>query len=668
MHQIPLRLAISLPLSAAALGGGLISTCAAQANVAPQENGGPTGKPEPNPKYEGLPTFLLEVPGGTVDMGLTAIELFEAACQTAFPPRPEMAVKTSEKAVTTAMRRTASALGPKKVEVDTFLLSKWPVKASEYEVFVALSRAEGTELKPVRPPFGWWRFGRKDDYNARLAEINQMFPKNRYGPLLYWEAKGHELPYKLEDERGDSIVDHPVGHISYSEANRFAAWLGMRLPSEEEWTRAARADGSHLWPWGAGDPEKDKFLGRPSLEAMQLFDSRDKRSKPAGTVKTAIGPYGHVDMFGSIWQLVAGTGYSPINGADAFAAEWKTLQKDKRTRDLLKAPPAWKDIKVLSKGGSYLSAEDPIQLLIDQRAPLLMDDVLESVGFRLAKSLRPGYDTLYSLLRGVYNKNRFLPDQEIVLDDQVGTERYELTESGFPKAYQTVSFARSNWLSKGKRGDLKKIMESSYRNPLLLGTLVTTEKVEGLQSEDQIFSVFYRTDGQPRELSDAMKRGYREVQAELKAAAKRKKAGVEEKDDEKEDDKKKKAKKDDWREILKRYGLTPKDLEPPEAKNGVDFVRIDGVVVKTDRAAYMLQDNEGKIVVSIPAPNARPVAAKAFDATLRFEGNGDGMAVAKFEFGVPFVDADEKRVVHFHMHLPLVCGAPTPEKPWRLPN
>ncbi|MCA8974818.1 MAG: SUMF1/EgtB/PvdO family nonheme iron enzyme [Planctomycetes bacterium] len=570
------------------------------------------------------------------------------------------------------MRRTASALGPVEIDLPEFLLGKWPVKNSEYELFVARSRDPENGMRAVRPPFLWWKLGAKKDYEERLPEINQRFPGNENGPLEYWKQEGAKLPYQLIDEKGNSTADHPVGGVTYIDANEFAASIGMRLPLEAEWTRAARGNSSNLWPWGnpqGGKDVKDVFVGNANMEVMRLFAQQDRHPKPVGTVEAASGPFGHLDMFGSIWQLVTGSGNQPINGADEFAAQWRLLQRDKAGA-LLKAPPRW-DQRVVAKGGSFMSAEDPIQLLIDQRAPMYPDDVLEALGFRLAKSLRPGYDTLFSRLRGVYNRARFLPEQDIDLTGQVGAERYDLAENGFPTEYHTVSFAPANWLSLEKRTDLKKLSEASHRSPLVLGTLVTTEKIVGCDVKGTAFTLLWRADGMPQELTEAIKRGYKEVQARLKAEERAAKSGKPKKEEEEEkssDDKKDdKKKKDNWGDVLRRYGLTAKDLEPKDADK-LDYIRIDETVVKTDRAAFLLHDNNGKIVASIPATNVAPKAGRQFATELEFTAGDDGKAVARFHIGVPMSMSSDKKVLDLQFHLPLDCPAPTDEKPWRLPE
>jgi formylglycine-generating enzyme required for sulfatase activity len=613
---------------------------------------------------KGLPAFLHLVPAGQVDVGITAAAMVEAACQTVNSTRPELAAKSPDK-VQKAMRNSASALGRKKVHVETFLLGRWPVKCVEYEVFVAQMLANKT---PVRPPFGWWRYGKAEDYNKHLADIRAQFPKDENGPVLYWERHGHTLPYALLDERGKSVADHPVNFVSYRDANTFAGWLGMRLPTEAEWVRAARGDGTNRWPWGR-QADTDKFTEQ-ALKDLRLLNSKDQVLKVCGSVPAQTGPFGHTDMFGQVWQLVSGLGYGPVNGTATFEAEWKALQRDK-VGALMQAPPTWKDDKVIAKGGSYLSGGDPIQLLLDARAPMQTVDVLESVGFRLAKTLRSGYDMLYSLLRGAYNRQPFATDQDIDLSAQIGAERYELNPAGFPSAYHAVTFAPVNWLTQDKALDLTKLLERSHTTPLLIGTLATTEKLlEPLAAAGQ-YSVLYRKEGMPKDLVDAIKQGHKELAAAKKAKGKDGDKPAEEKKDDKADEKKADDKKDDkpqkqtWRDVLARFGLTEQDVEPKEAANGLDFVRIDGITVKTDRAAYLLFGNEGKVVACIPATNHALQNGAPFGSELALEGSTKGKTIVKLKIGVPVQAHLPKRIGEVHLQVTLDCTPPTAELPWR---
>lgn len=680
-----LRYAPRAPIS---IGLIIAGACAQSATTLPSQSGGNAAAPVPAVAKAppGLPEFLLPVPAGPVEMGMTADALLHSAAQVVNPIKPEPArvAETAKEPYLTAMRRTASALGRRKIDVPEFLLARWPVKCIEYEAYLQARRAQGAKL---RPPYHWWRYGREDHYLSVLTQIGQQFPKDKMGPLLYWERHGVDLPYALKDAQGAVINDMPVTYVDYREANDFAAWYGMRLPTEAEFTRAARGNGTNVWPWGK-TPETDVYT-EESLKQLRLFNTPDRALKAVGSAPGATGPFGHLDMFGQVWQLVSGMGYKPINGADPFAAEWKVLQKDK-VGALLQSPPLWRDDRVLGKGGCYLSGGEPIQLLVDARANVQTIEVLEGMGFRLAKSMKPGYDTLYSLLRGVYNRAPFAMEQDIDLTQQIGAERYELGPTGFPSAYYAVSFAPVDWVTKDPRLDLPKLLEKSQTSPLLVGTFVTTVALLEPKVAAGHYSVLYRKEGVPKELTEAIKAAVKDL-----ANGKKKPddtssdaplgsdpmGGSEPKDKEKDKDKgkskekegKDKPEKQDpkkaWREIVTKFGLTDEDLSGKDAANGLDFIRIDGVKVPTNTDCFLLHDNDGKVAAAIPVPTAgRPTAGNAFAPEFAFEANAAGKAIAKFHVGAQLLHKTPKKVVDMHFTVTLDQPMPTADTPWRLPG
>ncbi|MCU0865478.1 MAG: formylglycine-generating enzyme family protein [Planctomycetes bacterium] len=614
-------------------------------------------KPADDVGAEGLPSFLLMVPGGSVEMGLSPDAFVAAACQAASPDKPQNALKVFTKQLTDGLVRSVSMLGRRKVDVAPFYLAKWPVKNKEYWAYVTAKRAAKAK---IRAPFHTWRFGCKDDYEAKLPDINKEFPKTENAPLQYWERHGADLPGKLIDDKGKPIDDLPVTFVSWRDANEFAGWLGMRLPSEAEMTRAMRGDGTHTWPTAVpGDAATDVYTVE-LLKKLQMFNSRDQVLKPVGTVQAAVGPFGHVDLFGQVWQLVGDLGYRPIHGAEVFADEWKKLQKDK-VGALLKSPPSWRDDRVVAKGGSYLSFSEPIQLLIDARAPMLTIEVFESLGFRLAKSLKPGYDMLFSLLRGSYNRNPFADQQEVDLAAQIGAERYELAADGFPSDYQAISFAPVNWLSKEKNADLAKLLDRSHTSPLLIGTLATTSALLEPKAPAGLYSVLYRKEGVPKELVDAIKLGHKE----LKQKAKEDKAKDEPAEEEAGP---KKDKKGNWRDITSRFGLTEEDIAAKDAADGnIKFVRIDGIEIPIKDACFLLHSNDGKVAGIVTAPNAKPAVGAALAGTIALGADAKGKAAAKLHFSLPLQQGG-KKMVEVQLHLLLDRDAPAADKPWRLPK
>jgi formylglycine-generating enzyme required for sulfatase activity len=102
---------------------------------------------------------------------------------------------------------------------------------------------------------------------------------------------------------------HPVASVTWYEANAYCSWLSdrteqtVRLPSEEEWERAARGDDRRPFPWG------EDF--DPALTNTLESDRRD--TVPAASMDTDRSPFGVLEMAGNV-QEWTGSNYTPLDG------------------------------------------------------------------------------------------------------------------------------------------------------------------------------------------------------------------------------------------------------------------------------------------------------------------------------------------------------------------
>jgi formylglycine-generating enzyme required for sulfatase activity len=170
-----------------------------------------------------------------------------------------------------------------RVFVSEFFIGRFPVTQDEYARFV---RATGHAPPAVRGlPL------------IAQGERDTLF--RELGAPYVWAA----------DQPPAGRGTHPVVLVTYDDAAAYCGWLSevlrraVRLPTEAEWERAARAgiDGRR-YPWGDDiDSSRGNFLAESA-------NKRERGTRPTGTYPP--NAYGLYDMCGNVWEWVSDW-YSP---------------------------------------------------------------------------------------------------------------------------------------------------------------------------------------------------------------------------------------------------------------------------------------------------------------------------------------------------------------------
>ncbi|MDX2469869.1 MAG: SUMF1/EgtB/PvdO family nonheme iron enzyme [SAR324 cluster bacterium] len=166
--------------------------------------------------------------------------------------------------------------------------------------------------------------------------------------------------------------DYPVRLSTWFHAAHFCSWAGKRLPTVEEWNRAA-GKGKRVYPWGDEklDSTRANFCDINCVTPWHdiLQDDTFERYSKAGSFPAGATPEGILDMAGNLWEwtsTIAKTGKS---------LDWKGENYENAELDYF----------MVIKGGSYGSK--PTQLKNEDSAESPINFRSSHVGFRCAKDV-----------------------------------------------------------------------------------------------------------------------------------------------------------------------------------------------------------------------------------------------------------------------------------------
>ena len=157
----------------------------------------------------------------------------------------------------------------------------------------------------------------------------------------------------------DGLEQHPVVHVTFGDAEAFAAWEGKSLPTEAEWELAARSglEGAD-YAWGDTFRPGDRDMANTwqgEFPWQNLVTDGYEGTSPVGAFPA--NGYGLHDMIGNVWEWTADwyVGRHPGEAVKACCTPHNPRGPQER-ESYDSCQPAIRIPRKVIKGGSHLCA------------------------------------------------------------------------------------------------------------------------------------------------------------------------------------------------------------------------------------------------------------------------------------------------------------------------
>ena len=256
----------------------------------------------------------------------------------------------------------ADGEGPERpVKLQPFGIAKRTVTNAEFAAFVRQT-GYATEAEA----YGW---------SFVFAGLLPESRAQRAPETPWWLAVDGALwsaPLGPDGPSWEDAPDHPVVHVSHTDATAYATWAGARLPSEAEWEHAARGGPAPArYPWGDEEPNDDDFMPCNIWQGRFPTSNTCKDGFYGAAPAESFAPNsaGLFNMSGNVWE---------------WCAEPFRIASVKKAAKARNAEARQQNARVM-KGGSFLCHRSYCwRYRIAARMGRQADNASVHAGFRLA--------------------------------------------------------------------------------------------------------------------------------------------------------------------------------------------------------------------------------------------------------------------------------------------
>lgn len=146
------------------------------------------------------------------------------------------------------------------------------------------------------------------EYPRRIVEVATFaiarYPVTNRQFAAFCKATGYPpRGHWMGPEPPEAILDHPVVMVNLEDCRAYARWAGSRLPTEDEWEKAARGTDGRMFPWG------NRFIADACHWNKDEVPPRSPypNTAPVTAHPKGASPYGIMDLCGNAAEWVEGS-------------------------------------------------------------------------------------------------------------------------------------------------------------------------------------------------------------------------------------------------------------------------------------------------------------------------------------------------------------------------
>ncbi len=229
-----------------------------------------------------------------------------------------------------------------KVTLKAFKIDKSPVTVAQFRSFI-----ESTDYKTEAE-----KFGDSGVFNLQEQRWELL-------PGAFWRQPFGPGGPAAED-------NHPVTHVTWNDAVKYASWAGKRLPTEAEWEYAARSgkNSGEKFSWGNNVTANGKYFANTWQGELTAPEAQDGYlfTSPVGVFGE--NEAGLTDMGGNVWQWCA-------NNYKAYPGSAASIREDP-------------NVKVIRSGSFFFDQNGEDSFSVSARSMNSHETSLFNTGFRCA--------------------------------------------------------------------------------------------------------------------------------------------------------------------------------------------------------------------------------------------------------------------------------------------